>query len=82
MLSKYIKNNPALLKRFQLAFEKLIDDQFSPTLRTHKVISKSFGTVYSSRVTGDIRIIWNYHQDQIVILVYMVGSHSGKKAVY
>ena len=82
MLAKYFKNNPALAKIFQSAFENLIEDQFSPTLRTHKVFSKSFGMAYSSRVTGDLRIIWNYKHNQIVILIYTVGSHSGKKAVY
>jgi mRNA-degrading endonuclease YafQ of YafQ-DinJ toxin-antitoxin module len=82
MLSKYIKQNSALLYKFQIAFEKLAENQFAPTLKTHKVFSKDLGMAYSSRVTGDLRIIWNYRQNQITILIYTIGSHSGKKAVY
>jgi mRNA-degrading endonuclease YafQ of YafQ-DinJ toxin-antitoxin module len=82
MLAKYIKNNPVLAKKFRSTFEKLTEEQFSPTLGTHKIFSKDFGMAYSTRVTGDLRIIWNYRKNQITILIYTIGSHSGKKAVY
>lgn len=82
MLIKYIKGNPLLEKKFLTAFETLLNDQFSPSLRTHKVVSKDFGMAFSSRVTGDIRVIWNYYEDQVIILIYTIGSHSGKRSVY
>ncbi len=56
-------------------------DPYYPSLKTHKVDITNFGVVYSSRVTGDIRIVWKYlNRDTIVILT--TGGHDGKSSVY
>jgi len=58
-------------------------DPHSPSLKSHKVNAVNFGQAWSSRVTGDIRIIWNYDkQEQLIILILNIGSHSGSSKVY
>lgn len=53
------------------------------SLRSHKVTTKDFGEKWSSWVTGDIRIIWDYHPaENQVIQVFSIGGHSGKDKVY
>ncbi len=54
-------------------------DPMNPSLRSHKV-----GNYWSSRVTGDIRIIWEYGNDDKVNVIEIldVGGHSGSNKVY
>jgi mRNA-degrading endonuclease YafQ of YafQ-DinJ toxin-antitoxin module len=62
----------------------LAEDPEHPTLKTHKVnaiIAKS--QLYSSSITGDIRIIWDYNNGNINIIDLLdIGGHSGKDKVY
>jgi mRNA-degrading endonuclease YafQ of YafQ-DinJ toxin-antitoxin module len=59
------------------------ENPFIPELHTHKVISKEFGSAFSSRVNGDIRIIWNYDKFGVMtILLLDLGGHSGFGRVY
>jgi mRNA-degrading endonuclease YafQ of YafQ-DinJ toxin-antitoxin module len=58
-------------------------DPFYPALRTHKVQSRKFGQMYSSKVTPDLRLIWNFDQDNSLILLLLdIGGHSGGNKVY
>jgi mRNA-degrading endonuclease YafQ of YafQ-DinJ toxin-antitoxin module len=61
--------------------EKLSVNPFSVDLRTHMVRISSLGRVYSSRVSGDIRILWTLEEDDIVLL-HRIGGHSGGSKVY
>lgn len=61
--------------------EKLEINPFDRTLHTHKVNSVRGNGTYSSRVTGNIRIIWIVQGSQIIILLD-VGGYSGSKKVY
>ena len=60
---------------------KLEVNPFDRLLHTHKVNSVKDNGAYSSRVTGNIRIIWVVQGSQIIILLD-VGGHSGSKKVY
>lgn len=71
---KLIKNNPALEKRIDTALTKLVE---SPEKVSHRV-----GSYWSCRVTGDIRIIWNYKKGELVLILLKIGGHSGTGDVY
>lgn len=71
---KLIKNNPQMEKRIDTALMKLSQN---PEQISHKV-----GNFWSSRVTGDIRIIWEYKQGELTLLLLKIGGHSGKNSVY
>ncbi len=72
-----------LKKKIDKALRFLEIDPQYPSLQSHKVESARFGHRWASWVTGDLRIIWDYDQDQLRVLnILGLGSHSGKKRVY
>jgi mRNA-degrading endonuclease YafQ of YafQ-DinJ toxin-antitoxin module len=78
-LSKLIKYNPKISNKIESTLVFLSQNPLEPKLRSHKV-----GSYWSSRVTGDIRIIWIYGDDkQVQILELLdIGGHSGNNSVY
>ena len=80
-LKKLLKGNPALGKRVEKTLEVLSTDPFSASLGSHKV-SISSGIQYSSKVTGDLRIIWNFLDKKTVLLLITIGGHEGNRGVY
>ncbi|MFA6518777.1 MAG: type II toxin-antitoxin system mRNA interferase toxin, RelE/StbE family [Candidatus Shapirobacteria bacterium] len=80
--SKLTKNNPLLRKQIYQTVETLKLDPYYAGLKTHKVNFGSGITARSSRVTGDIRLIWNFTKEKLVILLLNLGPHSGSKKVY
>lgn len=63
--------------------KKLAENPNNPSLKSHKVDTPKFGKAYSSRVTGDLRIIWEYSKGGFQILDLLdIGGHSGKGGVY
>jgi mRNA-degrading endonuclease YafQ of YafQ-DinJ toxin-antitoxin module len=80
---KFVQNNSILRKRLEKALHILQNNPLHPSLRSHKVDAKEKNDVWSSWVTGDVRIIWEYAGDKIhVIYLIDVGSHSGSRKVY
>lgn len=80
---KLIKNNSDLKSKIILTFEYLKVNPFLPNLKTHKVNSKVKKGVFSSRISGDIRIIWEFSETKIEVLDLLdIGGHSGSKGVY
>ncbi len=71
---KLIKNNELIKLRTDKALQKLSE---SPESISHKV-----GQYWSCRVTNDLRIIWDYQDDELIILLIKIGGHSGKNNVY
>jgi len=58
-------------------------DPFQDCLKSHKVNTKLNGIRWSSRVTGDIRIIWDFESGLVnVINIFNIGGHSGQSKVY
>lgn len=81
--AKKILNSQNLQKNFGNTLKLLENSPFSTTLSTHKVQSKKHGIMYSSKITGDIRIIWNFDEDnKLVLLLFDIGGHEGKNKVY
>jgi mRNA-degrading endonuclease YafQ of YafQ-DinJ toxin-antitoxin module len=80
---KLIKNNDVLRKKIIKTIEQLAKDPFYPSLKSQTVVLPELGKTYSSRVTGDIRIIWNFDSNNALILILIdIGGHSGSKGVY
>lgn len=72
-----------LKQDFKVSLLLLEKDPFSKGLATHKVQSRIHGLMYSSRVSKDIHIIWNFDEnDRIIILLFDIGGHEGKGRVY
>jgi len=82
IFQKLTKKNNQCADRIISVLEQLENDPFYKGLYTHKVRSKNYGIAFSSRVTGNIRIIWSFIEGNTVILALTVGGHSGGRAVY
>ena len=81
-LERYHKLNKKIGKKILDTLVQLSNNPFYRGLYTHKVNSHCYGKAYSSRVTGDIRILWDFQNGITVILILSVGGHSGGKAIY
>ena len=80
---KLTKKDRALKKRIVKTLEQLRENPRYPSLKSHKVETRLYGVRWSSSVTGDIRIIWDFDEHQnLSILVLDIGGHSGKHKVY
>ncbi|MFC1780201.1 type II toxin-antitoxin system RelE/ParE family toxin [Patescibacteria group bacterium] len=78
-----VKRNPRVSKRIKKTLNQMRINPFYKGLKTHKVDAHQLGIHYSSRVSGDIRIIWNFQEDDnLVIILLLIGGHSGKRKVY
>jgi mRNA-degrading endonuclease YafQ of YafQ-DinJ toxin-antitoxin module len=72
-----------LKNKISKTITNLAENPKNPILKTHKVTTKVHGEVFSSSVTGDIRIIWLISDDKkITILLVDIGGHSGFDRVY
>ena len=73
---------PPLAERFERTLTLLAQNPAVPSLRTHKV-NLAGVKVYSSSVTGDVRIIWRYADGVLDIIDLLdVGGHEGGNSVY
>lgn len=80
---KLLKKNISFRKKLNIVIEVLQKALFSPVLQTHKVIDIDGLPAFSSRIAGDIRIIWDFNDEEVnVIDLIDIGGHSGKKKVY
>ncbi len=75
------KKNRELAFRIVSVLKKLRKDPSNPGLRTHIVYSSYGARTYTSRVSGDIRILWRF-EDGNIILLLTIGGHSGSRKVY
>jgi len=81
--AKKVLNSKIKKERLELTLKSLEENPFSNKLFTHKVQSRKYGLMYSSKVTGDLRIIWNFDKDDNLILLLLdVGGHDGGNGVY
>ncbi len=80
---KLEKSGRISLKLFGNITKLLQVDPFNPTLKTHKVNSNKFGKAWSSKLDADLRLIWNFEdENKIKIFIADIGGHSGFKRVY
>lgn len=80
--AKLITNNKVIETKINKSLEQLSKNPAYPGLKTHKVDLANWGNVYSSWVTGDIRIIWRLIDQYLILLLLDIGGHSGSKGVY
>jgi mRNA-degrading endonuclease YafQ of YafQ-DinJ toxin-antitoxin module len=78
---KIARKDKLLASKVLVVSERLGVNPFSIALRTHIVRISSLGRVYSSKVTGDIRILWTLEKEDIILL-HRIGGHSGGSNVY
>ncbi|MHB8362508.1 MAG: type II toxin-antitoxin system RelE/ParE family toxin [Patescibacteria group bacterium] len=78
---KVAGKNTLLQKRILKSLSLLSNNPNHPSLRTHKVNSLEFDNVWSSWVTGDVRIIWEYNNN-LRIKLLALSTHSGSNKVY
>ena len=72
-----------LREKVAMTLDKLSINPFDRNLRSHKVGTRRYGIKWSSRVTGDLRIIWDFEaENRMVVLLLDIGGHGGKKKVY
>lgn len=69
-----VRGDAQLVKRIEKALELLQANPNHVGLKTHKVSTK-YGEHFSSRITGDLRIFWNYYQGKVIIIL-AVEDHS------
>ena len=84
-LRKLLKKNLSLQSKIDLAYEKLSANPLDSPLNTHKVNSKNFGFKYSSSITSDLGIIWDFDEnieELEIIEILDIGGHSGSNGVY
>ena len=79
---KLTTKNIHLQEKIQEVLKILVDNPFHSKLKTHKVQITNYGIVYSSSVTKDIRIIWEFEKEKITVVLLDIGGHSGSKGVY
>ncbi len=82
--TKIIKRNKPLQEKINKVILEISNDPTSPKLKTHKILLGKNDFSYSSRVTGDIRIIWDYDKNGCVEIIELldIGGHSGGNKVY
>ncbi len=79
-IKKITKKNSRLVAKVVATLKKLRMDPLGLGLRTHIVNTSSIGKVYSSRVNGDIRILWRFENGDIILLL-TIGGYSGSTKV-
>ena len=73
---KITKNNLLLVRITKTKLHMLAQDPFQPPLKTHKYKQK-----FSTSITGDLRIIWNFTKPDEITLFNFRG-HEGKLDIY
>ncbi len=81
-LTKILKNNTKMVSLVYATIEKLRVNPFDNSLRTHKVNAVVMAEAYSSRVSGDLRLIWSFKNPKTIVILLDIGGHSGSGKVY
>ena len=80
---KLVKKDHILRVRIYKTTDLLRIDPFAKTLKTHKVTYIDGAPRYSSRVTGNLRIIWDFQDGEMHIIDLIdIGGHSGGSKIY
>lgn len=80
---KLIKGDLEKEKRTKKAVRLMRTDPFYPSLKSHKVNTRNFGEKWSSWITGDLRIIWDFDEEEKqIILLFAITKHSGSHREY
>jgi len=72
---KLLKKNIFLKPKILGAMAKISEDPKYPSLKSHQVDHSVYGKVWSSWVHDDLRVLWKYEGEKIVILLLDIGDH-------
>ena len=79
---KLVSKNEDFKNRILKTLEILSNNPWYKGLKTHRIYSKKYEKVYSTFVTSDIRLVWAFYNNELIILLLDIGGHSGKHSVY
>ncbi len=80
---KFVRKDEYLATKIKQTTKAISENPFNSKLKTHKVNSKFEKNVFSSRINADLRITWDFDDNQINIIEFLdLGGHSGKNSVY
>ncbi len=80
---KLIKGHREKEKRAKKAVKLMSIDPFYPSLKSHKVNTRTFGKKWSSRIASDLRIIWDFDEtEEKIIILLAITKHSGSHREY
>jgi mRNA-degrading endonuclease YafQ of YafQ-DinJ toxin-antitoxin module len=73
---RIVKRRPELVESMNLTLEKLADDAFDPSLKTHKLKGELAGS-WSCSAGYDLRVVFEFiqHEGSEAILLHSVGTH-------
>lgn len=70
-------------KRTKKALNFLRQEPFYPSLKSHKVYTRSFGERWSSWISGDLRIILDFDtKEKMRIILFAIVTHTGTHREY
>ena len=72
---KLVKKNLEIQNKIGKFFSLLAIDPKYPSLKSHQINHPDYGKVWSSWLHDDLRVIWQYDGDKIIILLLDIGSH-------
>ena len=80
---KLIKGDQEKEKRTKKAVKLMSADPFYPSLKSHKVNTRNFGERWSSWISGDLRIIWDFDpEEKMRIILFAIVTHTGTYREY
>ena len=78
-----VKGDQEKEKRTKKALNLLRQELFYPSLKSHRVNTRSFGKRWSSWISGDIRIIWDFDlKEKMIIILFAIVTHTGAHREY
>ena len=79
---KLVKKDRSLAKKIENTIIKLSENPFEKSLKSHQANTQLFGKKWSSKITGNLRLIWDFIEGKTVILALTLGGHEGKDKIY
>jgi len=77
------KNDVKIRQKILKTLEYLQQNPFYPSLKSHKVDTKKYENVWSSWITSDLRLVWQFDNEQkLTIICLQIGKHSGANQIY
>ncbi len=78
-----VKGDQEKEKRTKKALNLLRQEPFYSSLKSHKVNTRSYGERWSSWITGDLRIIWDFdEEEEMKIILFAIVTHTGTHRGY
>lgn len=78
-----IKGHKEFEKRTEKTLRLLKTDPFYPSLKSHRVNTRNFEKKWSSWISGDLRIIWDFDEkEKYILLISAITQHSGTHREY